>query len=285
MADSCIIPPTVAYLFRGVVGPTGIAGPAGATGPAGGPSGPSGPSGATGPLGPTGPLGTTGATGAVGPTGPSGAQGIQGPSGNIGASGATGSIGATGGVGASGSVGPQGPAGPTGATGVGFTGPTGPSGGPSGPTGPLGPTGQTGPAPLMTGVAGQINVTASGATYTFGFPTNVSVSGSITSQRMISSVVSAAYGPTSVINFAAGDAQLLSLSGNTIIATSNLTQGQCTLIRINCDATPRGLTFPAGWVWVPSTGMPTGITANSTAMLALMSWTNVDSGVVASWAQ
>jgi hypothetical protein len=280
-----MIPPTVAYLFKGVVGPTGASGPIGPTGPGNGPSGPSGPTGASGATGATGAIGGTGPTGAQGPTGPQGAQGIQGPQGDIGMPGATGTIGPSGPAGATGPLGPQGLVGSSGATGsTGPIGPTGPAGGATGATGPEGPTGQTGPAPLMTGVAGQIGITSVGGTYQFSLANDITGPSSVTAKRFPLSTATLTYGPTSVIDFIQGDAQTVTLTGDTIFATANIQQGQSVLIRVIAGASSRNLTFPAGWTWLPSSvGAPTSIGAGKTAQLAIMAWTSLDSGIVAAW--
>lgn len=281
-----MIPPTVAFLFKGVVGATGVSGPQGPTGPAGGPTGPSGPTGPTGSLGATGPTGPSGATGALGPTGPQGAQGVTGPTGAQGTTGPTGVIGPTGSTGATGSVGPQGPQGATGITGAtGAMGPTGPANGPTGATGPMGPTGQTGPAPIMVGTTGGVTVTATGpATYVFGLDLAITGPQSFHGRRFISTPHTISYGATSVVDWLYGDTQYLSLSGDTIIQTANIVSGQQLVLRIDADASNRALSFPGTWKWVPSAaGGPTGVNANKTMIVALSPWSAVDSGIVAAW--
>lgn len=280
-----MIPPTVAFLFKGVVGPTGSTGPMGPTGPAAGPTGPSGPTGATGLLGATGATGPLGPTGILGPTGLQGAQGVTGPTGPAGSTGPTGIAGPTGGTGATGPVGPQGPIGASGATGsIGPMGPTGPANGPTGATGPMGPTGQTGPAPILVGTSNGVTVTATGpATYVFGLDPNIDVY-SVFGKRYVSTPHTVTYGPTSVINWDFGDTQYLLLNGDTTIATQNIFPGQQITLRIDADPSNRALAFPVSWKWVPSAaGGPTGINANKTMMIAISPWSNVDSGIVAAW--
>lgn len=279
----CMIPPTVAYLFKGPAGPTGASGAMGPTGPGGGPTGPSGPTGATGATGPSGPAGVTGPTGVQGPTGPVGAQGQTGSTGATGA-GVTGATGPIGSTGATGSLGPQGPVGTTGATGPsGAMGPTGPAGGATGSTGPMGPTGQTGPAPLMTGTPNEVTVTATGASYTFGLDPNV-VLYSVFARRFVSVPYTISYGPTCVINWDLGDTQFISAGGNVTLQTANIQVGQQLLLRIDSDSSPHSITYPVGWKWIPSSvGGPTGIAANGKMLISLSPWTNTDSGIIAAW--
>lgn len=280
-----MIPPTVAYLFRGVVGATGAVGPMGPTGPGGGPTGPSGPTGATGPVGPSGPAGITGPTGIQGPTGPAGGQGASGPTGPSGSQGSTGATGPLGSTGATGSLGPQGPIGATGITGAtGIQGPTGPAGGATGSTGPMGPTGQTGPVPGMTGTANQVTVTATGpANYVFGLDPNIVVFSTF-ANRFVSVPHTISYGATSVINWNNGDTQYILLTGDTTFSTANIQIGQQLILRIDADSSPRGVTFPGGWNWLPSSvGAPTGVIANGKMLVSLSPWSAADSGIMAAW--
>ena len=285
MDNNCIIPPTVAYLFKGVVGPTGASGPQGATGANGGPSGPSGPTGPIGPTGATG-AGSTGATGPVGATGLQGSIGVTGPSGPQGATGVDGPSGPQGATGASGALGPQGPAGATGASGIiGHTGATGPAGGPSGPTGPMGPTGQTGPVPTILGQANQVNVTSTGAVYTIGLSSNITGPLSYSANIFSNTVKTMTYGATTNIDFSQGDMQQVQLLGDVTFTTSNIRQGQSLLIRVTSDTSTRNLTFPSSWTWYPSsTGAPTTIAPSTSCLLALTAWTTSDLGISAAWA-
>jgi len=285
MDNNCIIPPTVAYLFKGVVGATGVSGPQGPIGPNGGPSGPSGPTGPKGPTGATG-AGSTGPTGSTGATGLQGSIGITGASGPMGPSGPIGPTGADGATGASGSLGPQGPAGATGVKGAtGVQGPTGPANGPTGATGVMGPTGQTGPVPTILGQANQVNVTATGSTYTIGLATNITGPLSYSANIFSNSVKTLTYGSTTNIDFSQGDMQQVQLTGDTTFTTSNIRQGQSLLIRVTSDASIRNLTFPSSWTWYPSsTGAPTTIAASTSCLLALTAWTTTDLGISAAWA-
>jgi len=280
-----MIPPTVAYLFKGVVGATGASGPQGAIGPNGGPSGPSGP---TGPLGPTGATGAgvTGPTGATGATGLQGSIGLTGPMGPIGATGAYGPTGPSGSTGATGALGPQGPAGTTGATGlVGHTGATGPAGGPIGATGAQGPTGQTGPVPTILGQTNQINVTSTGAVYTIGLSSNITGPLSYSANIFSNTVKTMTYGSTTNIDFSQGDMQQVQLTGDVTFTTSNIRQGQSLLIRVTSDGSTRNLTFPSSWSWYPSSvGAPTTIAPTTSCLLALTAWTTSDLGISAAWA-
>jgi len=285
MDNNCIIPPTVAYLFKGVVGATGAAGPQGPIGPNGGPSGPSGPTGPKGPTGATG-AGSTGATGPLGATGLQGSIGVTGPSGPMGPSGPQGATGADGATGASGSLGPQGPAGATGVKGAtGVQGPTGPANGPTGATGAMGPTGQTGPVPTILGQTNQVNVTATGSTYTIGLANNITGPLSYSANIFSNSIKTMIYGATTNIDFSLGDMQQVQLTGDVTFTTSNIRQGQSLLIRVTSDSSIRNLTFPSGWTFYPSNaGTPTTIAASTSCLLALTAWTTNDLGISAAWA-
>lgn len=282
---NCQIPPTVAYLFKGVVGATGASGPQGPIGPSGGPSGPSGPTGPLGPTGATG-VGSTGATGPLGPTGLQGSIGITGATGPIGATGVDGPLGPSGATGATGSVGPQGPAGATGAKGAtGIQGPTGPAGGPTGATGPLGPTGQTGPVPTILGATNQVNVTSTGAVYTIGLAANITGPLTYSANSFSNTIKTITYGSTTTIDFNQGDMQQVQLTGDVTFVTANIKQGQTVLVRVTADASNRNLTFPSSWTWYPSsTGAPTSIAATKSCLLALTAWTASDLGITAAWA-
>lgn len=279
-----MIPPTIAYLFKGVKGATGVAGPMGPTGPAGGPSGPSGPTGPvgatgiqgatgpSGPLGPTGASGIQGIQGAPGATGPTGAQGVMGPSGPAGPTGATGNIGLQGNTGPSGATGPTGP-----------QGATGPAGGPTGATGAIGATGPTGAVATIVGTANGVTAALLLNVYTIDVQPDFRATDSIGSKRFITTPVAATWGtPSSTIDMTAGDLQTLSLAGDTNIELANQTVGQTIVLRVVCDGTDRNLTFTPNWVWIPNT-MPSSILAGTTALLRITAWGNTDYDITATW--
>lgn len=281
-----MIPPTVAYLFRGVKGATGIQGPMGATGVGAGPMGPTGiqgPTGATGPQGIEGPIGATGAgaTGASGiqgiqgqqgATGPQGIQGIQGPSGPTGPQGPTGQLGPQGPIGA---TGPQGP--------IGETGPIGPAGGPTGQTGPQGATGPTGPAAVIVGTSNGVTAAQTLGVYTIGIQPDLRSSSSMGSKRFINGATTATWGtPASTIYMDDGSMQTLTLQGDSLIEMWNITAGQLLHLRVVCDDTPRALYFTAGWTWL-GLGQPASIDAYKTAILTIYSFGTTDADIVASW--
>lgn len=91
-----------------------------------------------------------------------------------------------------------------------------------------------------------------------------------------------AYSATPTWSLAGAMIQTLALTGNATLATSNLTAGAEGKLVISCDATPRNLTFPAGWKWIGSAA-PTSIAASKTGVLELLSTTTADSGVLARW--
>ncbi len=75
----------------------------------------------------------------------------------------------------------------------------------------------------------------------------------------------------------------LSLTGDVTFTTSNRAAGRGKVVRIICDATPRNLTFPAGWVFLGS-ATPTAIAASKTAILSITFWGANDTDAVVAWA-
>lgn len=87
---------------------------------------------------------------------------------------------------------------------------------------------------------------------------------------------------TTTLDFSAETEQAITLSGNANFTTSNLAAGRHKLLKILCDGTNRVIAFPAGWTFVGSVS-PTSILANKTALVAAISYSTADSGVVASY--
>lgn len=283
-----MIPPTVAYLFKGVAGQTGATGPVGPTGPGGGPTGQTGPTGATGVRGATGATGPAGATGA-GATGASGIQGIQGAPGATGATGAEGPLGPTGATGIVGPTGPMGQQGPIGATGIqgstGIQGPTGPAGGPTGPTGSQGATGATGPGTTIVGTANGVTALNILGVNTISIQPDFRSSNSMGSRRFISTPTGATWGyPISSVDMTAGDMQTLNITDNAYIEMTNITAGQILTLRVICDGTNRTLSWPGPWVWL-GFGAPGSMGAFKTGILTIYSFGTTESNIVASWIQ
>jgi hypothetical protein len=136
----------------------------------------------------------------------------------------------------------------------------------------------------MTGVSGQIGITSVSGTYQFSLANDISGPSSVTVRRFPAIVGTVSYGGTSTIDFTQGDAQLLTMLGDTVFATSNIQQGQSILVCVTAGASTRNVSFPAGWTWLPSAvGAPATLGAGKTAQLAIMAWTGVDSGIVAAW--
>lgn len=137
----------------------------------------------------------------------------------------------------------------------------------------------------MTGVSGQVGVTSVAGTYQFSLANDITGPSSATMRRFPVIIATVAYGATSDIDFSQGDAQSLTLLGDTTITTSNIQQGQSVLVKISSGSSSRNLVFPAGWTWLPSSSpVPSSIAAGKVAQLALMAWTGADSGIVAAWA-
>lgn len=98
-------------------------------------------------------------------------------------------------------------------------------------------------------------------------------------------VATLTFAATTDIDFLSGQAapvQLLSLTGDVTITTSNLTAGQEIRVVIAADASTRNLTWPTWLAWVGAAA-PASIAANKTAVLKLISTTTADAGVVAEW--
>jgi hypothetical protein len=90
------------------------------------------------------------------------------------------------------------------------------------------------------------------------------------------------YGGTTNLDFSIYDVQTISLTGNVTFTTSNLAAGLGKVVRIICDATPRTLTFPAGWTFMTVT-TPATIAASKVAMLSLLAFGASDSNVIAAY--
>jgi len=95
-------------------------------------------------------------------------------------------------------------------------------------------------------------------------------------------LASIVYSATPALSFTGAATQTISLTGNATFSTSNLTAGAPLQVVIAADATPRNLTWPAGWKWIGAAA-PASIAASKTGMLYLLSTTTADSGVVARW--
>lgn len=70
------------------------------------------------------------------------------------------------------------------------------------------------------------------------------------------------------------------LAGNLALISNSLGAGAMRLLRIVCDATPRNLSFPAGWKFVGGAA-PVSIAASKVALLEMWSYGVTDADVVA----
>jgi hypothetical protein len=111
----------------------------------------------------------------------------------------------------------------------------------------------------------------------------VAITGAFQAKAYISNIATVTYDATTTIDMSAGDLQYLNLIGDTDIQLSNIVEGKSLLVRIDSDGTERFITFPIDWKWFPNGNVPTSLVANSTALLAIASWSNLDTGIVASW--
>lgn len=84
------------------------------------------------------------------------------------------------------------------------------------------------------------------------------------------------------IDMALEEYRSLSLAHDVTFTTSNRASGRVQRLRIICDATPRNLTFPGGWVFL-NAAAPASIAASKTAILTLRSYGTADSDIVATW--
>ena len=103
-------------------------------------------------------------------------------------------------------------------------------------------------------------------------------------QRLQVSATILAYAPTVNLDFDANGVERIALSGNITLTTSNVGPewGKWKLLRLDADASPRTLAFPAGWIWVGSAA-PTSIAANKKGILELFSFGSADADIVARW--
>jgi hypothetical protein len=92
------------------------------------------------------------------------------------------------------------------------------------------------------------------------------------------------YAASVALPFASGAAapiQILALTGNVTLTTSNLTAGGTMRVVISADASSRNFTFPA-WRFIGSAA-PASIAASKIGILTLVSTTTADTGVIARW--
>ena len=72
----------------------------------------------------------------------------------------------------------------------------------------------------------------------------------------------------------------IDLTGNLTLAAINQYNNQQLLVRLLADASPRTLTFPAGWRWIGAAA-PANIAANKLALLRLWSFGTAEADIVA----
>ena len=84
-----------------------------------------------------------------------------------------------------------------------------------------------------------------------------------------------------ILDFGSWSHGYVALGGNLSLATANLGWGACYMLRVLADASPRTLTFPAGWRWLCA--VPTTLAANKMGSLELIAYGVADSDIQARW--
>jgi hypothetical protein len=85
------------------------------------------------------------------------------------------------------------------------------------------------------------------------------------------------------VDFTGDEYKTVTLAGNIDFDAVNHTAGSAIVVRILCDASPRNLTFNAGWKFVGNTA-PASIVANKVGILSLTSFGVNDANVIAAYA-
>ena len=117
----------------------------------------------------------------------------------------------------------------------------------------------------------------------------IDVSGNVTvAARLAAKNLALAHSPlpfaaSAVIDFAGDGFQTVTLTGDIAFTSANLAAGRTKTIRLVGDASPRALTFPAGWKFVGAAA-PSVLAAGKTAVLTLTSFAADDAGVVSTYA-
>jgi hypothetical protein len=131
--------------------------------------------------------------------------------------------------------------------------------------GAVGPTGATGV------VAATSPITYDSGTQTVAFDRTLAL-GTIT------------YAATVTLDMSAlnGLYRTITLTGDLTLASSNRATGRSVVLRLVCDATPRTLTFPVGWVFLGTA--PATLAANKTAVLSVTFFGSTDASAVCAYA-
>ena len=88
------------------------------------------------------------------------------------------------------------------------------------------------------------------------------------------------YAGTVDVDFDLAANRTLALTGDVIFTTSNRAAGKSEVVKILCDGSDRGFTFPATWIFIGAAA-PATIAAGKTAILSLICFGTTDADVLA----
>jgi hypothetical protein len=108
----------------------------------------------------------------------------------------------------------------------------------------------------------------------------VTIDDMLFARRLVVQQETIAYAPAINLNFNTFGVKRISLAGNLSLTAINQLNNQQVTVRLDCDASLRTLTFPAGWRWIGSAA-PASIAANKTVMLWLWSFGTEETDIVA----
>jgi hypothetical protein len=131
-----------------------------------------------------------------------------------------------------------------------------------------------------------------GSTYPFTSSWAVSASwapgGSITSSYLSGSFIVAQstlpWTSSVTLDFGGTNTQILDITGSVQFTSSNVSAGRSLSVKILASGSTVNPFFPTGWIWLGTSGMPTTLAANKTAMLSLTCFGSANSNIVAVWA-
>lgn len=90
------------------------------------------------------------------------------------------------------------------------------------------------------------------------------------------------YAGTVTLDFNGDSYKTVSLTGDIIFQTSNLSAGKALAVRVVADGSARTLTFPATWKFLGAAA-PSAINASKVAVLSVTSFGTTDADVIAAW--
>ena len=112
------------------------------------------------------------------------------------------------------------------------------------------------------------------------FNQTVAIDGLLYVRRVAVQIEAIPYAASINLNFDSFGVKRIDLTGNLTLAAINQYNNQQLLVRLLADASPRTLTFPAGWRWIGAAA-PANIAANKLALLHLWSFGTAEADIVA----